>query len=278
LVLSIFANPGHAKGVNGLRRGLQGDDLLLGETEAPQTEASITEAPTPLTGTELPTKDATDEPTDTVEDEDEPTDTVEDEDDDFDDEDEDEDASQVPTAAPSPTPVDDGSEVSTAAPTISDGGDELSSPPTVDQEEVEDVTPEPTSNPTEKPSVEYVATDDDPIDLPDSELPESEDEEGDYEWNDSNLEDIEHDRTVLIALASLTGVGLICMVITAQQMLENPDGICASLCRIWVACVCAIWRCICFPCRKICCSSGGRSNQDFQAVDRGGYTHDLELS
>ena len=36
-----------------------------------------------------------------------------------------------------------------------------------------------------------------------------------------------HDQNVLIAVGVLCGVGILLMIITAHQMVENPDGCCA---------------------------------------------------
>ncbi len=118
-------------------------------------------------------------------------------------------------------------------------------------------------------------------------------------------EDMIHDRNVLIAASVLCGVGILLMIITAHQMVENPDGCCAryvlffpvtlyslfsrscsrtfalflSVCRLITGCTCCIFRTICFPCRA-CCGGGGRKRRtrQHQMLGNGNYTHDLELS
>jgi hypothetical protein len=73
----------------------------------------------------------------------------------------------------------------------------------------------------EPPTEEYVPPDDDPIK---NEGTEEEVEE----WADNiTLEQMEKDRNVLIALSTVAGVGFLLMIMTAHQMLENPDGCCA---------------------------------------------------
>lgn len=143
--------------------------------------------------------------------------------------------------------------------------------------------------PAAKPVI-YVATDDDPLQQEDESIAEKENEEegsktggiGDLIYFDhaESLEEMEHDRNVAIALGVCFGIGFCLLIMTAHQMLENPDGCCASICRLVVACQCAITRCVCFPCRLIC-GSTGRSNQRYSnelGYSRNQYSSDLELT
>jgi len=122
--------------------------------------------------------------------------------------------------------------------------------------------------PTQKP-VAYVATDDDPLqNAEEKEKGElnSDGEDfsiGDYVYFDhkEDWEDMEHDSNVAIALGVTFGVGLCLALIAAHQMLENPGGCCASICRLFVACNCFFVKCVCFPCRLICCRSDNYSNE-----------------
>ncbi|KAG7346432.1 hypothetical protein IV203_005500 [Nitzschia inconspicua] len=130
--------------------------------------------------------------------------------------------------------------------------------------------------PTPKP---YVSNDDerDPILGPTSGGSST---SGAYAWDNSSIEDLEHDRTVIIALSVVFGVMFLFSVIVAHQMLENPHGCCASICRITVACFCVLLRFFCYPCRAICGCTDRPSKRDHMIVpdDMGNYTHDLELS
>jgi hypothetical protein len=198
-----------------------------------------------------------------------------------------------PTQAPSeqtPAPIPDTINVEspTYAPTEDGGdggGDEF--------DEWDNYTP-----PTEPPVV-YVPPDEeqDPI--------KNANTTGSWMREGETPEDMIHDRNVLIAASVLCGVGILLMIITAHQMVENPDGCCAryvlffpvtlyslfsrscsrtfalflSVCRLITGCTCCIFRTICFPCRA-CCGGGGRKRRtrQHQMLGNGNYTHDLELS
>jgi hypothetical protein len=149
-------------------------------------------------------------------------------------------------------------------------------------------TPYPTvqKQPSLRPVVPYVSTDDDP-------LKDDEDEAfEDWGLNKATVEEVEkevekdvvemaHDTKVVIALSTVFGVMFFFSVFVAYQMLENPNGCCASLCRISVACWCGLTRCICYPCRAMCGCTGEQSGgrQDHMMLPNDGhFTHDLELS
>lgn len=86
--------------------------------------------------------------------------------------------------------------------------------------------------PTDEPAP-YVPLDDDPV----------KDEEGEVggtsKWvqEGESPEDMMHDRNVIIAVSVIGGVALLLMIITAQQMMENPDGCCARYEPISVVCI-----------------------------------------
>jgi hypothetical protein len=219
LALCIVANQSDAKDVVGLRHRLQD------ETEAPTPAATEDVDLTLGAGDE----DETPAPTANVDGE-----GV--------------DQTPVPPGVageetPAPTPVTPGDDQTSAAPTAAgEGGDETTEPPT--EPPAEDVispspTParddaRPTTNepyevptytpPVDPPAMPYVAEDDDPL-QPVTDF--SGDDDGDWQWKDSSVEDLEHDRTALIALSVVFGVGLLLAIITANQMLDNPDGLCA---------------------------------------------------
>jgi hypothetical protein len=84
-----------------------------------------------------------------------------------------------------------------------------------------------------------------------------------------------HDRNVAIVASVFGAIGFILLLITAQQIIENPDGCCARLCRFSIA----FWRVVCWPCRKVCCRGKKRRGHTVIADDGyAGYSHDLELS
>ena len=153
-------------------------------------------------------------------------------------------------------------------------------------------TPYPTENrkPSLRPVTPYVPTDDDPLEEDNEDEPfedwgfnkETLDElEKDAEGFAKDAEELAHDRRVVIALSTVFGIMFFFSVFVAYQMLENPNGICASLCRISVAFWCGITRCICYPCRAMCgCTGSSQSNrQDHMMLPNDGhFTHDLELS
>ncbi|KAL3943842.1 MAG: hypothetical protein SGBAC_002093 [Bacillariaceae sp.] len=107
---------------------------------------------------------------------------------------------------------------------------------------------------------------------------------GDYLYFDhaEPIEEMEHDRNVAIALGICGGIALCLAIITAQQMLENPHGCCAGICRILVAATCGVTRCICFPCRMICGSTARQERYSNELISGGGYNEeyisDLELT
>jgi len=85
--------------------------------------------------------------------------------------------------------------------------------------------PMPFKSPTLRPAVPYVSSDDDPLENSDGYASKIED------WfsNESTIEEMEHDKTVIIALSVVFGLMFFFSVFVAYQMLENPDGCCARL-------------------------------------------------
>jgi hypothetical protein len=75
--------------------------------------------------------------------------------------------------------------------------------------------------PTEEPEP-YVPLDDDPV----KNEPGTASDETWIQPGESP-EEMAHDRNVLIAVCVICGVAFLLMIITAQQMMENPDGCCA---------------------------------------------------
>merc|ERR1712008_143685 len=107
---------------------------------------------------------------------------------------------------------------------------------------------------------------------------------GDFLYFDhaESIDDMEHDSNVVVALGILGGIGLCLAIITAQQMLENPNGCLASICRIMVATTCGVTRFICCPCRMICGCTRKQDRYSNELISGGGYNEeyisDLELT
>lgn len=74
--------------------------------------------------------------------------------------------------------------------------------------------------------------------------------------------------------------GVICvtlLIVVAQQMVENPDGLCAKLCR-WTV---AFFRVLCYPCILCLCCHRNKSHHTHTLVSTDGfddYDHDLSLA
>lgn len=139
-------------------------------------------------------------------------------------------------------------------------------------------TPYPTvfRKPTLRPASVYVPSFDDPVKAEDENM-KYDPTTGTWFTNESTIEEIEHDKTVIIALSTVFGIMFLFSVFVAYQMLENPEGCCASICRITVACLCGILRCVCYPCRAMCGCTGAKG-PTYAIPDDGQFTHDLELS
>lgn len=90
-------------------------------------------------------------------------------------------------------------------------------------------------------------------------------------------EEMLHDRNVIIAVASAVFFGFVLALFSAQQVIENPDGCCASLCRCSVKFFCFFFKLLCFPCR-MCCGNKDRRSHDLMVGSSDSYTHDLELT
>ncbi len=146
-------------------------------------------------------------------------------------------------------------------------------------------TPYPTAlrKPSLRPATPYVTTDDDPLKNDPFDNAKG-DEFDEWGFNQETVEEVEkeveemaHDKKVVIALSVVFGVMFFFAIFVAFQMLENPNGCCASICRITVACVCG---CICYPCRAMCGCTGQSSRQQdhMMLANDGHFTHDLELS
>ena len=145
-------------------------------------------------------------------------------------------------------------------------------------------TTSPTGSPRERPSWnsnndwdhdDMFNSDPEPYEPPTDDPIQEENDDLPSDWTNDPLKQLEttadamiKDRNVRIAVIVLSVVAVCFMLCIAQQMLENPDGCCASLCRCSVACV-----------RLVCCCCCRRSKRPHHhRISDYEYTHDLELS
>jgi len=134
-----------------------------------------------------------------------------------------------------------------------------------------------TLSPTEpsqtQSTMEYIP----PLDSSDS---EDEIEITSVNWNQNEFETLEkmaHDKNVIIVLSIVFGLMLLFSIFVAHQMLNNPDGCCASVCRILTRCTCCIMGALCFPCKMIC---GSKDYAHSRMIDDHSTfaSHDLDLT
>merc|ERR1712087_395493 len=104
--------------------------------------------------------------------------------------------------------------------------------------------------------------------IPPPDSSDSEDEQNAIDWNQDELETLEemvHDRNVITVPSVVFGLMLLFSIFVAHQMLNNPDGCCASICRILTRCTCCIMSAICFPCKMMC--GGGKDYRHSRMID-----------
>ena len=87
---------------------------------------------------------------------------------------------------------------------------------------------------------------------------------------DGYVSESERDSNVAHAIGWMAVFAVFGMIFVAYQLDSNPDGICASFCRLMVSLSSCILKVVCFPCKFICgCPSGGDndriSNPDYRS-------------
>ncbi|GAX15805.1 hypothetical protein FisN_3Lh251 [Fistulifera solaris] len=93
---------------------------------------------------------------------------------------------------------------------------------------------------------------------------------------EKEAEEFVEDPYVRIATLVFAVVCVTLLILVAQQMVENPDGFCARLCRWSVA----FFRTLCYPC-LLCCGSRSKAHHTHTLVSTDGfddYDHDLSLA
>jgi hypothetical protein len=123
-----------------------------------------------------------------------------------------------PEMTPEPAPTGGETPMKTPAPTL----------PYVPQPTYDYTTPPFASFPSPTP-VPYIPDDDfDPIENGDGgEGTSTFTDDEKWAWDNSTVEQIEHDQTAIIALSVVFGVMFLFSIIVAHQMLDNPHGCCA---------------------------------------------------
>jgi len=167
------------------------------------------------------------------------------------------------TAAPETTAESTAS--STTTTTTEAAEDELISTPAASEATTTVPAPSP---PTSKPTIEYVEPNDDSLDpVANEETTETEAFEdgkqkpgaaGATGTNDESMEEWEEEVEEEVKKVGgwLSFVFMILMIYTAYQMSENPDGICASLCRLVITVIGCILKILLIPFKYII--GGGR--------------------
>ena len=147
---------------------------------------------------------------------------------------------------------------------------------------------QPTYKPTPRPSSVYTPKNDD-------EDPISKEGEEDFSngQKDDSLQgvintyldgvespdEMKSDKNVQVVSISLVVVFLVLLLLTAHLVMEHPDGLCASICRLILKCLCCVIRVLCLPCRAICCKGSDQTrNRRTHAPMRAPFPSDLELA
>ena len=76
------------------------------------------------------------------------------------------------------------------------------------------------------------------------------------ELAEHEAEEMLQDKYVIFVIVVMSIVASAFTLFVAQQMVENPQGCTAKICRCWVA----IFRILCCPLRMLCCCCGSRSS------------------
>lgn len=132
-----------------------------------------------------------------------------------------------------------------------------------------------------EPNEQYEAPDYDPIIDGDkenlgNEEPSTEDP---FKRAEVQAHAIIEDKNAVVVATVLSVTGFVFMVFIARQMIENPDGCCASICRCMIGCL----RLLCWPCRAVCgCGNRAKARRTHNLIvndnNSYGYSHDLELT
>ena len=156
-------------------------------------------------------------------------------------------------------------------------------------EEIEEEFEEqPTYKPTPRPSSVYIpmSDDEDPISKEGAEdFSNGQKDDSLQGMINTYLDGVESpdemksDKNVQVVAISLVVVFLVLMLLTAHLVMDYPDGLCASFCRLILKCLCCIIRVLCLPCRAICCKGSDQTrSRRTHAPMRAPFPSDLELA
>jgi len=125
-------------------------------------------------------------------------------------------------------------------------------------------TARPTMSPTKRPS---------PMPTTEAWADKVKDEE-------NRIKKLANDKTAEVAAGLIFFLGIVGMVFTAQQLIDNPDGLCGSLCRLSIKFSAFMLKLVCLPCRLCCGKYNGYSTSDpkNRTLFVEEYTNDLELT
>eukprot|EP00574_Skeletonema_japonicum_P006169 CAMPEP_0201721826 /NCGR_PEP_ID=MMETSP0593-20130828/6393_1 /ASSEMBLY_ACC=CAM_ASM_000672 /TAXON_ID=267983 /ORGANISM="Skeletonema japonicum, Strain CCMP2506" /LENGTH=569 /DNA_ID=CAMNT_0048212701 /DNA_START=17 /DNA_END=1726 /DNA_ORIENTATION=+ len=149
---------------------------------------------------------------------------------------------------------------------------------------------QPTDKPTPRPSLVYIplTDDEDPISSGQGESEDFSNGQKDdslqgmintYLDGVESPDEMKSDKNVQVVAISLVVVFLILLLVTAHLVMDYPDGLCASFCRLILKCLCCLVRVLCLPCRAICCKGSDQTrNRRTHAPMRAPFPSDLELA
>ena len=149
---------------------------------------------------------------------------------------------------------------------------------------------QPTDKPTPRPSLVYIplTDDEDPISSGQGESEDFSNGQKDdslqgmintYLDGVESPDEMKSDKNVQVVAISLVVVFLVLLLVTAHLVMDYPDGLCASFCRLILKCLCCLVRVLCLPCRAICCKGSDQTrNRRTHAPMRAPFPSDLELA
>jgi hypothetical protein len=168
-------------------------------------------------------------------------------------------AAPAPTPAPVRTPEPTQETVSTAVPTPVPTPAPVRTP-----EPTPGVTKSPTQNPTKTPTMQ----------------PTSEAFGDKVKEEEEKIKQLANDKTAEVMAGFIAVFGIVGMILTAWQLFENPDGLCASCCRLSVKASKFLVKICCLPCKLCCGRYSGYTSSDpkNRTLFVEEYTNDLELT
>ena len=182
------------------------------------------------------------------------------------------------TSLPTASQEEQGTENPTQTPTVK-----------VTNEQTEVSTSPPTSSPSSLPMTEYPTINAShqpstkPSTAPSQYIPFIDREKAYIAGEEEEVSKVIHDPTADVMAGLLAFFGLVGMLVTAQQLFDHPDGLCASCCRLSLTFASLLIRMCCIPCSVLCgfkykgyTGSDPSNKAIFLQAEE--YTDDLELT